>query len=134
LLPTAWGNSEKGPRDVLYVPTLWGGGGRLGARPEGVPRAGEPQEKEICAGPPAALGYVDGSGGGGSVNGPRDRSPLNNNNNNNNNDDVDDDDNNDDDVDLPHSPWSHLTRRSRGVEAWEYGMGRFVGRLPLKRL
>jgi hypothetical protein len=47
--------------------TLWGGGGGLGARPEGVPRVGEPQEKELCAGPPAALGYVDGSGGGGTV-------------------------------------------------------------------
>jgi hypothetical protein len=48
------------------VPTLWGGGG-LGARPEDVPRAGELQEKELCAGPPAALGHIDGSGGGGSV-------------------------------------------------------------------
>jgi hypothetical protein len=49
------------------LPMLWGEGGGLGARPEGVPRAGEPQEKELCAGPPAALGYVDGSGGCGSV-------------------------------------------------------------------
>jgi hypothetical protein len=48
------------------VPTLWGGGG-LGARSEGVPRVGEPQEKELCAGPSAALGYVDGSGGGNTV-------------------------------------------------------------------
>ena len=49
------------------MPTLWGGGGGLGARPEDVPRVGEPQEKELCAGPPAPLGYVDGSGGGGAV-------------------------------------------------------------------
>jgi hypothetical protein len=33
------------------VLTLWGGGGGLGARPEGVPRVEEPQEKELCAGP-----------------------------------------------------------------------------------
>ena len=46
---------------------LWGGGGGLGARPEDVPRVGEPQEKELCADFPAALGYVDGSGGGGAV-------------------------------------------------------------------
>jgi hypothetical protein len=45
---------------------LWGGGG-LGARPEGVPQVGEPQEKELCAIPPAALGYVNGSGEGGAV-------------------------------------------------------------------
>jgi hypothetical protein len=49
------------------VPTLWGGGGGLGARPEVVPRVGEPQEKELYAGPPAPLGYVDESGGGGAV-------------------------------------------------------------------
>jgi hypothetical protein len=46
---------------------LWGAGGGLGSRPEGVPRVGETQEKELCAGPPAALCYVDGSGGGGTV-------------------------------------------------------------------
>jgi hypothetical protein len=46
---------------------LWGGGGGLGARPESVPRVGEPQEKELCAGPPAAFGYFDGSGGGATV-------------------------------------------------------------------
>jgi hypothetical protein len=33
--------SEKGPKDGLYVPTLWGGGG-LGAHPEGMPQVGEP--------------------------------------------------------------------------------------------
>jgi hypothetical protein len=49
------------------MPTLWGGEGRLGAHPEGVPPVGEPQEKELCAGPPAALGYVNRSGGGGTV-------------------------------------------------------------------
>jgi hypothetical protein len=48
------------------VPTLWGEGG-LGAGPEGVPQVGEPQKKELCAGPPTALGYVNGSGGGGAV-------------------------------------------------------------------
>jgi hypothetical protein len=48
------------------VPTLRGEGG-LEAGPEGVPQVGEPQEKELCAGPPAALDYVDGSGGGGAV-------------------------------------------------------------------
>jgi hypothetical protein len=48
------------------VPTLWGGRG-LGARPEGVPRVEVPQEKELCAGPSAAFGYDDGSGGGGAV-------------------------------------------------------------------
>jgi hypothetical protein len=47
--------------------TLWEGGGGLGARPEGMPQVREPQEKELCAGPPAALGYVDGLGGGGTV-------------------------------------------------------------------
>jgi hypothetical protein len=47
--------------------TLWGGGGGLGARPEGMPRVGESQEKDLCAGPPAALDYVDRSGGGGTV-------------------------------------------------------------------
>jgi hypothetical protein len=73
------------------VPMLWGGGGGLGACPEGVPRAGEPQEKELCAGPPAALGYIGGSGGGGMVfpgglsMAPVSLSPHNNNNNNNNN-------------------------------------------------
>ena len=75
------------------MPTLWGGGGGLGARPEDVPRVGEPQEKELCAGPPAPLGYVDGSGGGGTVfpgglrMAPVSRVPLNNNNNNNGDDD-----------------------------------------------
>jgi hypothetical protein len=55
---------------------------------KGIPRAGEPQEKELCAGPLAALGYVDGSGGGGTVlpgglrMAPVSRVPLNNNNNN----------------------------------------------------
>jgi hypothetical protein len=39
---TTRGNLEKGPRDGLYVPTLWGGGGGLGACPEGVSRVGEP--------------------------------------------------------------------------------------------
>jgi hypothetical protein len=43
---------EKGPRGGLYVLTLWGGGGGIGAHPEGVPRDGEPQEKELCADPP----------------------------------------------------------------------------------
>jgi hypothetical protein len=49
------------------VPRLWGGEGRLGALPEGVPQVGEPQEKELCAGPPTAPGYVNGLGGGGMV-------------------------------------------------------------------
>jgi hypothetical protein len=49
------------------MPMLWGGGGGFAARPEGVPRVGEPQEKELCAGPPATLGYVDGPGGGSEV-------------------------------------------------------------------
>jgi hypothetical protein len=40
------------------MPTLWGGGGGLRARPEGMPRVGEPKEKELCAGPSAPLGYV----------------------------------------------------------------------------
>jgi hypothetical protein len=61
-----WGNPEKGPKSGLYVPTSWRGGG-LGARPEGMPRVGEPQEKEHCVGPPAALGYGDGSSRGGAV-------------------------------------------------------------------
>jgi hypothetical protein len=78
-----------GPRGGLYVSMLWGGGRGLGAHPEGVPQVGEPQEKELCVGPPAALGYVDGSGGGGTVFpgglrlSPVSRVPLNNNNNNN---------------------------------------------------
>jgi hypothetical protein len=43
---------EKGPRDVLYMPMLWGGGGGLRARLEDMPGVGEPQEKELCAAPP----------------------------------------------------------------------------------
>jgi hypothetical protein len=39
--PYYWRKPGKGSRDGLYVPTLWGGGGGLGARPEGVPRVGE---------------------------------------------------------------------------------------------
>jgi hypothetical protein len=31
------------------------------------PELKSPQEKELCAAPPAALGYVDRSGGGGAV-------------------------------------------------------------------
>jgi hypothetical protein len=65
--PYYLGKPGKGSKGRLYVPTLWGGGGGFGACPEGVPQVGEPQEKELCAGPPAALGYVDGSGGGGTV-------------------------------------------------------------------
>jgi hypothetical protein len=61
------GNLEKGPRDGLYLPMLWGGGSGLGARPEGVPRVGEPQEKELYAGPAAALGHDDRPGGNGTV-------------------------------------------------------------------
>jgi hypothetical protein len=34
---------------------------------EHILRVGEPQEKELCASPPAALGYVHGSGRGGTV-------------------------------------------------------------------
>jgi hypothetical protein len=49
--PYYLGNPEKGPRGGLYVPTLWGGGGGLAAHPEGMPQVGEPQEKELCAGP-----------------------------------------------------------------------------------
>jgi hypothetical protein len=37
LLPTTGGNPEKCPRGGLYVPRLLGGGGGLGARPEGMP-------------------------------------------------------------------------------------------------
>jgi hypothetical protein len=33
------------------MPTLWGGGGGLGARPEDVPGIREPEEKELCASP-----------------------------------------------------------------------------------
>jgi hypothetical protein len=33
-------------------PCSGGGGGGFKAHPEGVPRVGEPQEKELCAGPP----------------------------------------------------------------------------------
>jgi hypothetical protein len=47
--------------------TLWGGGRGLGAHPDGMPQVGEPQEKELCAGPPAALSYVDGLGRNGTV-------------------------------------------------------------------
>jgi hypothetical protein len=37
------------------MPMMWGGGGGLGAHPEDVPQVGEPQEKELCAGPPPLL-------------------------------------------------------------------------------
>jgi hypothetical protein len=40
------------------MPTLWGGGGGLGARPEGMPQAGETQEKELYVDPPTALSTV----------------------------------------------------------------------------
>jgi hypothetical protein len=59
-LLTTGGNPETGPRDRLYVPTLSGEGGELGARPEDMPGVGEPKEKELCAGPPAPLGHDDG--------------------------------------------------------------------------
>jgi hypothetical protein len=65
-LPTTGGNLEKGPRDRLYVPTLCGERG-LGAHPEGMPRVGEPQEKELCADPPAAFGHDNEPGGSGAV-------------------------------------------------------------------
>jgi hypothetical protein len=62
-LPITRGNLERGG---LSVPTLLGGAG-LGARPEGVPQVGEPQEKTNCASPPAALAYVNRLGGDGAV-------------------------------------------------------------------
>jgi hypothetical protein len=46
---------------------LWGGGGGLGAHPVGVPRVGEPHEKELCAGSPAALSHVGGPDKNGAV-------------------------------------------------------------------
>jgi hypothetical protein len=51
----------------LYLTMLWGGGGGLGASPADVPKIGEPKEKELCAGPPATLGYDNGPGGCGTV-------------------------------------------------------------------
>jgi hypothetical protein len=51
-----WGNLKKGPKDKFYVPTLWGGGG-FEACPADVPGIGEPEVKELCAGPAAALGF-----------------------------------------------------------------------------
>jgi hypothetical protein len=49
--PYYWGNPAKVSRDGLYMPTLWEGG-RLGVRPADVPGIGDPEEKELCAGPP----------------------------------------------------------------------------------
>jgi hypothetical protein len=37
------------------MPTLWEGEGGLGACHVDVPRIGEPEEKELCAGPPLLL-------------------------------------------------------------------------------
>jgi hypothetical protein len=62
LLAKLRGNPEKGPMGGLYMPMLWGGEGGLGARPEGVPRVEEPQEKELYASPSPTLGYIDRSG------------------------------------------------------------------------
>jgi hypothetical protein len=50
--PYYLGKPGKGSKGGLYMPTLWGGGGGLGACPDGMPRVGEPQDKELCAGPP----------------------------------------------------------------------------------
>jgi hypothetical protein len=49
------------------LPTLWGGGRGLGARPEDVLELESPRRKKICAGPFAALGHDDGPGGCGAV-------------------------------------------------------------------
>jgi hypothetical protein len=46
------GNPEKGPRDGLYVLTLWGGGDGFRAR-----LVDMPMERELCAGPAATLGF-----------------------------------------------------------------------------
>jgi hypothetical protein len=67
LLLTTEENPKKGLRDGLYVTTLWGWGGGLGAHPEDVPIIREPEEKELCAGPSVALGHDDGTGRCGAV-------------------------------------------------------------------
>jgi hypothetical protein len=41
------------------VHTLWRGRRGLGAHPKDVPGIGKPEEKELCAGPPAAFGHDD---------------------------------------------------------------------------
>jgi hypothetical protein len=47
----------------VKVHMLWRGGGGLGACPEDMPGIGEPEEKELFAGPSATLGYDDEPGG-----------------------------------------------------------------------
>jgi hypothetical protein len=50
--PCYLGKPKKGSNEADSTCPLCGGGGGLGARPEGVPRAGEPGEKELCTVPP----------------------------------------------------------------------------------
>jgi hypothetical protein len=63
--PCYWGKPGKGSKGRTLRAHMGRRG--LGACPEGVSQVGEPQKKELCAGPVAAPGHNDGQDGNGAV-------------------------------------------------------------------